>query len=143
MTAQQGHLTGGCDCRAIRYALSQPPFDADFCHCRTCQRTTGAPVSAWMDVKAAEVTWQTDARPTEYASSDDIRRGFCAACGSTLTYRSQSHPAYLTLAITSLDNPEAMTPRYHIHTNSSVSWLLLSDDAPRHETNRTKADTGD
>lgn len=141
MSDAQLPLVGGCHCGSLRYALSDAPFDADFCHCTDCQRTTGAPVGAWMDIKAAQLTWTTDARPTEYASSSDIRRGFCAVCGSSLTYRSQSHPDYLTLAITSLDNPEGMAPRYHIYTDSAVSWLALSDDAPRYSGNRTKSST--
>lgn len=130
-------MTGGCDCGAIRYALSDEPFDADFCHCRTCQRTTGAPVSAWMDLRVEHVTWTTDTAPTLYASSSNIRRGFCARCGSALTYQSVSNSAYLTLAITSLDQPERAAPRYHIHTDSAVSWLALTDTLPRHPAGRT------
>ncbi|HHQ4464733.1 hypothetical protein [Aeromonas veronii] len=39
-----------------------------------------------MDFHAEQVQWLCG-KPTEYASSDFIRRGFCAECGSTLTYR--------------------------------------------------------
>jgi len=108
-------MKGGCHCGAIRYEMLTAPFAADFCHCRDCQRTTGAPVGAWMDFHAEQVQWLCG-KPTEYASSDFIRRGFCAECGSTLTYRSTQYPDYLTLAIASLDNPEAIAPTYHIHT---------------------------
>jgi hypothetical protein len=122
-------MLGGCHCGAIRYEVSAPPFAADFCHCRDCQRTTGAPVGAWMDFMAAQVRWLQGA-PTEYASSADIRRGFCAACGSTLSYRSVSHPDYLTLAIVSLDDPQAVEPTYHIYTSRRMRWLPLQDDRP-------------
>lgn len=50
-------MEGGCHCGHIRYALSAKPFAADFCHCRDCQQTTGAPVGAWMDFHAHEVSW--------------------------------------------------------------------------------------
>ncbi|MFM5679390.1 GFA family protein [Aeromonas veronii] len=124
-------MKGGCHCGAIRYEVLTAPFAADFCHCRDCQRTTGAPVGAWMDFYAEQVQWLCG-KPTEYASSDFIRRGFCAECGSTLTYRSTQYPDYLTLAIASLDNPEAVAPTYHIHTDSQLPWLLIQDEHPRY-----------
>ena len=124
-------MEGGCHCGAIRYKVLAVPFAADFCHCRDCQRTTGAPVGAWMDFRVAQVRWLCG-KPTEYASSETIRRGFCAKCGSTLSYCSTQYPEYLTLAITSLDNPEAVTPTYHIYTCSQMPWLPIQDDYPRY-----------
>ncbi|WP_119460186.1 GFA family protein [Rhodospirillaceae bacterium SYSU D60014] len=38
---------GGCLCGAIRYRVSTPPLQAGYCHCRLCQRSTGAPVLSW------------------------------------------------------------------------------------------------
>ncbi|MFB2864715.1 GFA family protein [Aeromonas sp. MdU4] len=124
-------MRGGCHCGAIRYEVLAVPFAADFCHCRDCQQTTGAPVAAWMDFRVEQVQWLRGT-PTEYASSDVIRRGFCATCGSTLSYRSTQYPDYLTLAIASLDNPAAVAPTYHIYTDSQLPWLRLSDEHPRY-----------
>jgi len=73
-------LTGGCLCGEIRYQCSEMPFDADFCHCRMCQKVTGAAVGSWMDFKAPQVT-VTQGKVTEFASSNSIRRGFCHNCG--------------------------------------------------------------
>lgn len=124
-------MQGGCHCGAIRYQISGRPFDADFCHCRDCQKITGTPVAAWMDFKIQQVQWIKGA-PTEYASSPSIRRGFCPACGSTLSYRSVAHPDYLTLGITTLDAPDAVQPSYHLFTDSQVGWLKLADTCQRH-----------
>ncbi|GGC65465.1 GFA family protein [Undibacterium terreum] len=124
-------MNGACHCGAIRYEITGAPFAADFCHCRDCQKTTGAPVGAWMDFKAEQVRW-LQGNPTEYASSATIRRGFCPQCGSTLSYRSTAHPQYLTLSITSLDSPDAVRPTYHIYTDSQVKWLTIDDDCERY-----------
>jgi hypothetical protein len=35
-------LTGGCTCRDIRYRLARWPLFVHCCHCRWCQRETGA-----------------------------------------------------------------------------------------------------
>src|SRR5207247_9435848 len=35
-------LQGGCDCRAVRYRMETKPLFVHCCHCRWCQRETGA-----------------------------------------------------------------------------------------------------
>ncbi|WP_372871378.1 GFA family protein [Shewanella sp.] len=128
-------LTGGCHCGHIRYEISGMPFDADYCHCRDCHKITGAPVSAWVDVKVAQLSW-LGATPKEYASSETIRRGFCPECGSTLSYRSTAYQDYFTLSIGSLDDPGTIAPKYHIYTQDMPSWLVIEDDNPRYATAR-------
>lgn len=128
-------MKGGCHCGAIRYEVSTAPFDADYCHCRDCQKTSGAPVAAWMDFQKDQVIW-LGAEPAEYKSSEHIRRGFCPQCGSTLSYRSTRYPDYLTLSIASLDEPDRVKPNYHIYTDSQVSWLSIDDDCERHRKGR-------
>ncbi len=41
-------ITGGCLCGAVRYESEEPPTDSNYCHCRICQRTSGAPVCGAM-----------------------------------------------------------------------------------------------
>ncbi|WP_428985276.1 GFA family protein [Shewanella corallii] len=129
-------LTGGCLCGAIRYCIDGEPFDADYCHCRLCQQQTGAPVSAWMDFKVGQVQW-LKGQVKEFASSDTVRRGFCAECGSTLTFRHTEYPDYLTLSIASLDNPESVSPNYHIYTSSALDWHRIEDSLPRYVKGRS------
>jgi len=124
-------MKGGCHCGAVRYETLAAPFDADFCHCRDCQKTTGAPVAAWMDFKEEQVRW-TAKEPTEYESSEYIRRGFCPECGSAVSYRSTRYPDYFSLSIMSLDEPDLVRPNYHIYTRSQVSWLTIDDECKRY-----------
>ncbi len=35
-------LEGGCTCRAVRYRMTSRPLFVNCCHCRWCQRETGA-----------------------------------------------------------------------------------------------------
>ncbi|WP_429861092.1 GFA family protein, partial [Burkholderia cenocepacia] len=62
------------------------PTDAGFCHCRLCQRTTGAAVvaSATVPIDAFEYL---QGEPTVYASSAWGERRFCGRCGAQLEYR--------------------------------------------------------
>lgn len=130
-------LEGGCLCGAIRYRIEGKPFDADYCHCCMCQKSIGAVFGAWMDFKLQQVTW-IKGQVTEFASSECVRRGFCAHCGCSLTYRHTEYPDYLTLTIASLDDPELVQPNYHIYTEQQPSWLKIEDNCQRYPQARTK-----
>ncbi len=121
---------GGCLCGEVRYAIAGAPFAAEYCHCGMCQKVAGSAFAVWMDVRAVQLTWKKGA-PTEYRSSTHVFRGFCAVCGTTLSFRDDRHPAYRTLSISSLDNPHLVRPTYHIYTESQMDWLVLGDDCKR------------
>jgi len=52
-------MEGGCLCGAIRYSISGFPISAEYCHCRMCQKGTGAVVVNWMDLNVDQLTWTT------------------------------------------------------------------------------------
>lgn len=95
-----------------------------------CQKNAGAVVVSWMDFRTEQLTW-TSGQATEYESSANARRGFCAQCGSLLSFCDSRHPDYFTLTIASLDDPNLVQPTYHIYTDSQVSWLTIEDDCKR------------
>ena len=51
-------LHGGCDCRKVRYALETPPLFVHCCHCRWCQRETGAAFALNAIIEAERVLMQ-------------------------------------------------------------------------------------
>ena len=124
------NLEGGCLCSAVRYCVSGSPFATEYCHCGMCQKASGAPVVSWMDFHTNELTW-TKGKPTKYKSSEYVTRGFCAECGSSLSFCDTRHPEYITLTIASLDNPNLVKPTYHIYTGSQLKWLTIDDDLKR------------
>ena len=73
---RKAHHTGGCQCGAVRYALYAEPTGASICHCRMCQKAFGGFFGPL--VTANELTWTLGA-PAHFASSNKVRRGFCAA----------------------------------------------------------------
>jgi len=131
-------MEGGCLCGSVRYSVSGAPFAAEYCHCRMCQKSSGAVTVSWMDFRVEQLTW-TLGTPAEYESSENVRRGFCADCGSTLSFRDTRHPEYITLAIASLDDPNLVEPTYHIYTESQVKWLNINDDCNRFQKGPVKS----
>jgi hypothetical protein len=95
-----------------------------------CQKSSGAPVVSWMDFLTEQLSW-TKGKPLEYKSSENVRRGFCGVCGSSLSYRHTGHPEYITLAIASLDDPNLVKPTFHIYTASQLKWLKIDDACKR------------
>ena len=122
-------LHGGCFCGDIRYELVGEPFNATFCHCSICRRTSGAPVVAWFSVKRAGLRWIAGT-PTAFASSAVGLRRFCPRCGTQLTFEHRDFPDEVDITTGSLDNPEAVPPVDHTRTSSRLGWMRLCDELP-------------
>jgi hypothetical protein len=130
-------ITGGCLCRTICYTATAEPTWVNHCHCRDCQQQTGAAMATWATFPSESVTFTVP--PAIYPSSDSAERGFCARCGSTLTWQSRSGRDNIDLAAGTLDEPEALAPREHLFWSRHLAWLDLSDTLPRHDEWRPKS----
>lgn len=129
-------LRGGCLCGQVRYAIAPLPsqtsiIDAGYCHCRLCQRASGAPVVAWATVRRAALHMLAGTGTT-YASSAKGRRTFCPRCGTALFFTHADQPDTVDITLASLDDPAALTPAYHIWTQQRQPWLALHDALPRY-----------
>jgi hypothetical protein len=124
---------GGCLCGKLRFRVTAPALDSGYCHCRMCQRNSGAPVVAWVTFAIGGFSW-TAGRAHSYASSARARREFCADCGSYLVFTSDDFPQEVTVNTASLDDPGAFPPRLHIFTASRIPWFCTDDTLPRYET---------
>ena len=112
--------SGGCQCGAVRYALYAEPFDTHVCHCRMCQKAFGSLYAPLTKIAYADFEW-TRGKPDMFASSADVERGFCGACGTPLTY-AHLKSDYINFALGSLDRPEAVRPEVQIGIESRVAW---------------------
>ena len=72
---------GGCLCGQVRLRIAAQPIDTGYCHCRMCQKNSGAPAVAWVTFPVAGFRWIAGT-PATYASSPRAQRAFCANCGS-------------------------------------------------------------
>ena len=64
------------------------PESVVWCHCESCRKHSGAPVSVFVAFKP-DAYVVTEGQITKYNSSPGRWRGFCARCGSTLTCESE------------------------------------------------------
>jgi hypothetical protein len=120
---------GGCLCGKLRYRVTAPPIDSGYCHCRMCQRNSGAPVVAWTTFPSSGFTWMTGT-PATYASSAHAQRQFCSACGSYILFQNDEAPGEVSINTASFDDPQAFPPRMHIFAEARISWFRTDDNLP-------------
>lgn len=109
-------IAGGCQCGAVRFALES--FGrASICHCRMCQKAFGSFFGPL--VSANGLRW-TRGEPKRFASSNLIRRGFCADCGTPLTYEWEGGTE---IAIGALDDVSLAPPVIEVNPESKVSFF--------------------
>ena len=133
--------TGGCLCAALRYRSSVKPVEVGYCHCRMCQKLSGATVLPWASFATNAFSY-TEGHPKIYSSSAHGQREFCADCGSQIAFRPTDNGATLEINVGTLDDPDAVTPQYHIWCASQVSWFDTADDLPRYpESSHTQSET--
>ncbi len=129
---EAGIRSGGCLCGAIRYRLDSEPVDAGYCHCRLCQRFSGAPVMAFASLPLADVHFEGE-MPARYQSSSIGERWFCQQCGSSIAMWLSYAPDSLDIAMATLDDPTMLPPGFHVWRESRVGWFDTIDALPRHE----------
>ena len=120
---------GGCLCGAVRFEVSGPAKWTAYCHCQSCRRHTGAPVSAFAGFERAQVRMTGDAIAA-FESSPGVTRGFCARCGSTISYEGDRWPTEFHIHVGAFDAPEDFPPAGHAFAEERVPWVHLQLPQP-------------
>ena len=129
-------IEGGCFCGQVRYRLSAKPIGSMVCHCQTCRRISGAPAVAWVSVARGAFSF-TKGAPATFASSEPVKRTFCAACGTPLTYQTASNQDELDVTTCTLDEPNEFPPTHHSWLSHNVGWVLFGDGLPCYPRSRS------
>jgi hypothetical protein len=116
---------GRCLCGAVRFEARGEAKWTAYCHCNSCRKQTGAPVSAFAGFEREQVAF-TQGEPVRYASSPGVKRGFCAACGSTLTYEGDRWPSEIHLHVGAFDEPQDFAPKGQAFAEERLPWLHIS-----------------
>jgi hypothetical protein len=132
MSPDAKRLSGGCQCGAVRYSIPVPTTGVHYCHCRMCQKAVGNLFAALAPVPTAAVIW-TRGGPSVFRSSTAATRGFCAACGTPLTF-AYIGGKHTNFTIGSLDDPNAVAPEVHYGVEAQVKWLCIADALKREAT---------
>jgi hypothetical protein len=127
-------IVGGCLCGAVRYEADEAPIETGYCHCRMCQRQSGAPALSFATFRIEGFRY-TAGDPQTYVSSAIGERRFCGRCGSSLEFRERNDPRIVAVNSGTLDDPSVAPPSKHIWTMTQISWFVTADNLPDHAEN--------
>jgi hypothetical protein len=128
-TAATFPLDGGCDCRQIRYRMATPPLVVHCCHCRWCQRESGASFALNAMIESDRVALLAGQpervdTPSESGAGQKIAR--CPRCRIALwSHYAGAGPLLSFVRVGTLDNPDALPPDIHIFTASKQPWVVI------------------
>lgn len=126
-------LEGGCDCRAIRYRMTTEPLIVHCCHCRWCQRESGASFALNAVIEADRVellAGQPELIATPSASGKGQKIFRCPSCKIAVwsNYGGAGDRARF-IRVGTLDDPDACPPDIHIYTSTKQPWIVLPPGA--------------
>jgi hypothetical protein len=120
--------SGGCQCGAVRYALFAEPSNPNVCHCRMCQKAFGNYFAPLAGVARGDFAW-VKGRPGIFRSSQAVERGFCAACGTPLSFRYLDRDR-ISISLGSLDDPRAIAPARQYGIEGRLPFLAELSGLP-------------
>lgn len=122
---------GGCLCGQVRWAARAEPVNVRVCHCRNCQRWTGAPFFARAIFLAG--AFEQSGETTRWPTSPRIDRRSCARCGTPMFAEPKDPPLRVGVSLATLDAPDALAPTVHIWVCEKLGWLSIDDGLPQFE----------
>jgi hypothetical protein len=124
---------GGCDCKHVRYRLASKPLFVHCCHCRWCQRESGAAfaLNAMIEMDRVHVLAGEPLyvpTPSDSGYGQEFVR--CPKCHLALwSHYAGAGRAVAFVRVGTLDDPDALPPDIHIFTASKQPWVVLPEGA--------------
>ena len=127
-------LYGGCDCRTVRYRLDSRPLFVHCCHCRWCQRESGASFALNAMIEAdrvATLAGEPELIDTPSKSGKGQKIARCPRCRIALWSNYSGAGAHVRFVrVGTLDEPDQLPPDIHIFTASKQPWVVLPPHMP-------------
>ena len=127
-------MEGGCDCREIRYRLKSKPMFVHCCHCRWCQRESGASFALNAMIESDRVELLSGQPEIVNTPSNSGKGQLIARCPScriaAWSNYSGAGDKVRFVRVGTLDNPDQCPPDIHIFTSSKQPWVVLPAGMP-------------
>ncbi|HWE09643.1 MAG TPA: GFA family protein [Solirubrobacteraceae bacterium] len=127
-------LTGGCNCGAVRFEVSERFVSAVYCHCTRCQRRTGAGASA--NARTAPGSFRIvsgEDRIRSWQPETGAAKFFCGDCGSALYSQTAGDPPGVGVRLGAIDGDPGIRPSARQFVAYAADWEDIPDDGlPRY-----------
>ena len=116
-----------CHCGSLRATTSGDPLMVNMCHCRDCQRRTGALAGSGAIFEKAQVILEGDRKVFERDASEGrkLRFHFCPHCGTSLYWDGDLRPDWCVVAVGAFADPAFPPPSVSIYEESKHAWVQL------------------
>jgi hypothetical protein len=124
-------LTGGCQCGAVRYAITAQPLWLFACHCRECQKQSASAFGISLVVRHAAVTLTRGETRTWSRKADSGRTVhcvFCTTCG-TRVWHEREGVDVVSIKGGSLDAPLDFSQAIHCWTSRRLPGVVIPSNA--------------
>lgn len=127
-------LSGGCDCGHLRYRLERRPLFVHCCHCRWCQRESGASFALNAMIEAdhvVAVAGEPELVDTPSNSGKGQKIARCPRCRIAIwSNYASAGPVIRFVRVGTLDMPDHLPPDIQIFTASKQPWIELAPTIP-------------
>lgn len=134
MAQVSNFLEGGCNCGTVRYRLTRHPIIVHCCHCRWCQRESGAAFALNALIESDCLFLAGDDldvvdTPSESGKGQKIVR--CPICRIALwSHYAGGGDDLSFVRVGTLNYPDLLRPDVHIFTESKQPWVALAPGIP-------------
>lgn len=125
---------GSCTCGFVRYRVLSEPLFVHCCHCRWCQRETGASFALNALIESDRVHMlrgevEIINTPSHSGKSQKISR--CPKCHIAVwSNYARAGDVIRFIRVGTLDDPDRFPPDIHIYTDSKQPWVIIPPNMP-------------
>jgi hypothetical protein len=129
-------ITGSCLCGKVAFEVTGTPLRFLYCHCRSCQKSTGSVHAANVAFPEGSVRWTQGEdlieRFVDTTENPGFTRCFCRSCGSYVPKLSRNREFWIVPSGL-LDSDPGIRPQANIHWGERAPWYVSADQIVRHE----------
>ncbi len=124
-------LKATCLCNSVRFEIHEAPTEPTACHCAQCRKQTGHFLAS-ANVKKSAIQFLAAETLSWFQSSEKVKRGFCAKCGSTLFWEPVFRD-WTSVALGCIEGPTGLSLERHIFVAEKGDYYALADGLPQNE----------
>lgn len=129
-------ISGSCLCGKVAFEITGYPIRFLYCHCRSCQKSTGSLHAANLAFPEDSMKWLRGedliGRFVDTVENPGFPRWFCKCCGSPVPKVSRTGKFWVVPSGI-LDSEPDMRPQANIYWTERAPWLVPVDRLPKNE----------
>jgi len=132
MMSNGNFATGHCLCGAVNFTIKSEPVAGGQCHCKDCQRASGAGHMSLAFFKAddIDVTGETASHAATADSGNTNTRHFCPQCGGRLFGENSARPGLMAVAVGAIDDNSWFKADRVVYVKDRPTWDVTPTDIP-------------